>query len=163
MRTRSLMETTPTGASVAVHPDVDSVAIAAATVILEEARGAVKEKGRFTIALAGGSTSKPVFRLLASPPFSELMPWDAMEIFWGDERCVDVTDPRSNERTAREALLDHVPVSPERVHPMRCAGGAGGAAGGGGAAAGGRPPRSARPTPTKQCCAPSSPPGTASI
>ena len=47
MRTRSLMETTPTGASVAVHPDADSVALAAATVILEEARGAVKEKGRF--------------------------------------------------------------------------------------------------------------------
>jgi 6-phosphogluconolactonase len=117
------METTPSGASVSVLPDADALALAAADVILEEARRAVLERGRFTIALAGGSTPKPVYRLLAAPPFAQSMPWAQTEVFWGDERCVAVDDARSNERMAREALLDHVPVSAERVHPMRCGGG----------------------------------------
>jgi 6-phosphogluconolactonase len=114
------METAPSGASVSVLPNADALALAAATAILEEARLAVEERGRFTIALAGGSTPKPVYRVLAAPPFAESMPWAQTEVFWGDERCVDADDPRSNERMAREALLDHVPVPAGRLHPMRC-------------------------------------------
>ena len=122
MGKRPLMESTPTGASVAVLPDAESLAVAAATVIAEEARRAVESAGRFSIALAGGSTPRPVYELLSTPPLADQMPWRETEVFWGDERCVDPVDPRSNEHMAREALLDHVPIPARQVHPMRCAG-----------------------------------------
>lgn len=48
------------------------------------------------------------------------MPWAATHVFWGDERCVPSDDVRSNERMAREALLDHVPIPGDQIHPMRC-------------------------------------------
>ena len=122
MDTRLHMENTPTGASVAVLPDAASLVEAAAGIVAEEARRVVEERGRFSLALAGGSTPRPVYRLLAAPPFAAEMPWRQTEVFWGDERCVDPTDSRSNERMAREALLDHVPIPAEQIHPMRCTG-----------------------------------------
>jgi 6-phosphogluconolactonase len=72
------------------------------------------------MALSGGATPKPIYELLAKPPFAGLVPWEAVHIFWADERCVEVTDPRSNERMARRALLDHVPIPAGQVYPMRC-------------------------------------------
>ena len=122
MGTPPSMEKTPTGASLAVLSDAHSLAAAAASVIVEEARRAVDDAGRFTMALAGGSTPGPVYELLAAPPFAAQMPWPETEVFWGDERCVAPVDPRSNERMARATLLDHVPIPADHVHPMRCAG-----------------------------------------
>ena len=122
MGMRLHMENTPTGASVAVLPDAASLVEAAADIVAEEARRAVEERGRFSLALAGGSTPRPIYRLLATSPLADEMPWWQTEVFWGDERCVDPTDSRSNERMAREALLDHVPVPAAQVHPMRCHG-----------------------------------------
>ena len=122
MATRPLMDTTLTGSSVAVLPDAESLSVAAAVLIVAEARRAVKRTGRFTIALSGGATPKPIYELLAGPPFAALVPWEATHVFWGDERCVESADPRSNERMARLALLDHVPIPAGQVYPMRCAG-----------------------------------------
>ena len=42
-------------------------------------------------------------------------------MFWGDERCVPPDDLRSNERMARETLLDKVPIPPHQIHPLHCA------------------------------------------
>lgn len=112
----------PSRPSVVLHPDPESLALAAASSIVQQARRSVKDRGRCSIALAGGATPRRTYELLARPPFVELMPWDDVHIFWGDERCVEPTDPRSNERMAREALLDHVPIPPDQVHPMRCGG-----------------------------------------
>jgi 6-phosphogluconolactonase len=89
--------------------------------VIGEARRAVKRAGRFALVLAGGQTPRAAYELLGRPPFARQIPWDATHIFWGDERCVDADDPRSNELMAREALLDHVPVPPGHVHPIRCA------------------------------------------
>jgi 6-phosphogluconolactonase len=108
------------GGSVVVLPDVESLALAAAAAVTAAARGAVKLRGRFTLALSGGSTPRPVYEHLARPPFADLVPWQATHVFWGDERCVDAMDPRSNERMARQTLLDHVPVPEGQVHPIRC-------------------------------------------
>ncbi len=108
--------------SVFVHPDADTLALATAALFVEEARRAVSERGRFTVALAGGSTPKRTYELLAQPLLAQLVRWEAVHVFWGDERCVTAADPRSNERMAREALLDHVPIPPDQVHPVRCQG-----------------------------------------
>lgn len=106
--------------AVVIHPDAECLALAVATLFVEEARRAVQARGRFSVALAGGSTPRRAYELLAIPPFAHHVPWTHVHIFWGDERCVDPQDPRSNERMARESLLDHVPIPEEHVHPIRC-------------------------------------------
>ena len=55
----------------------------------------VAQRGRFTIALSGGSTPKSLYNLLATNARTAL-PWDRMFFFWGDERHVPPTDPDSN-------------------------------------------------------------------
>ncbi|OFW55623.1 MAG: 6-phosphogluconolactonase [Actinobacteria bacterium RBG_16_64_13] len=110
---------------VVVHPDAESLAWAAAALFVEEARRAVETRGCFTVALSGGSSPERMYQLLARPPFSGQVSWAKVHVFWSDERCVDVHDPRSNESMARKNLLDHVPIAPGQIHPMRCRAGAG--------------------------------------
>jgi len=81
----------------------------AAEELVRLANQAVEARGRFTIALSGGSTPKSLFNLLATNAKSAL-PWDRMFFFWGDERHVAPTDPDSNYRMANEAMLSKVPV-----------------------------------------------------
>ena len=57
-------------------------------------------------------------RLLASPEYAGRVDWPRLHVFFGDERQVPLDDPRSNYRAACEALLDHVPVDPAKVHPL---------------------------------------------
>lgn len=82
---------------------------AAAEEVVHAANQAVTERGRFTIALSGGSTPKNLFNLLATNAKSSL-PWDRTFFFWGDERHVGPTDADSNYRMADEAMLSKVPV-----------------------------------------------------
>jgi len=79
---------------------------------------AVGQRGRFTIALAGGSTPKSLYNLLATNARTTL-PWDRMFFFWGDERHVPPTDPESNYRMADEAMLSKVPVPPGNVFRIK--------------------------------------------
>lgn len=72
--------------------------------------------GSVSLALAGGSTPRPVYERLAGAP----VPWEVVDVFFGDERCVPPDDPESNYRMARKALLDRIPVPEDRVHRMAC-------------------------------------------
>lgn len=74
--------------------------------------------GRIALALAGGSTPRLLYRLLAEPRFADQVPWQRLHLFWGDERFVAQDHPDSNYRMAREALLDRVPLPPENIHPV---------------------------------------------
>jgi 6-phosphogluconolactonase len=87
---------------------------AAAEEVIHQAGAAVKDHGRFTIALSGGSTPKSLFNLLASNARTTL-PWDKMFFFWGDERHVPPTDEQSNYRMADEAMLSKIPVAPGNI------------------------------------------------
>jgi 6-phosphogluconolactonase len=91
---------------------------AAAEALVEAANQAVAERGVFHWALAGGATPEGLYRRLAGPEFADRLPWAAMEVWFGDERCVPPDHADSNYRMAREALLDHVPVPPPQVHRM---------------------------------------------
>jgi 6-phosphogluconolactonase len=73
---------------------------------------------RFSIALSGGSTPQRLYEILATPEFASRFPWQRTHLFWGDERFVAHTDKDSNYRMTREALLDHVPLPPENIHPV---------------------------------------------
>jgi 6-phosphogluconolactonase len=104
-----------------VYPDLESLSQAASALLIEQASRAVAARGRFCVALSGGSTPRRTYELLAGAPFRDQAPWHRMHIFWGDERCVPLDDPRSNARMAKEAWLDHVPIPESQIHPMRCA------------------------------------------
>jgi 6-phosphogluconolactonase len=101
---------------VIVLPTKADVTRAAADRIVATASAAIAARGRFTIALSGGSTPRALFELLAADPYRAKVDWPRVEICFGDERCVPPDDPASNYRMARAALLDHVPA---RVHRMR--------------------------------------------
>ncbi len=105
-----------------VLQDLEELSRAAADLFCETARRAVGERGRCDVALAGGSTPRRTYELLATDPWRGLVAWDRLHVFWGDERCVPPDDPRSNARMAREAMLARVPIPPANVHPVACAG-----------------------------------------
>jgi len=103
-----------------VFADNQALSQAAAELFAEQARQAVASRGRFCVALAGGSTPQTCYQLLAQPPVREQVPWEKVHIFWGDERCVPLTDPRSNAGMAKTALLDRVPIPAGQIYPMAC-------------------------------------------
>ncbi|HUA14697.1 MAG TPA: 6-phosphogluconolactonase [Verrucomicrobiae bacterium] len=82
--------------------------------VFRAAEDAVEARGRFTIALSGGSTPKSLYNLLATNARYAL-PWEQMYFFWGDERHVPPNDPESNFRMANEAMLSKIPVPAENV------------------------------------------------
>jgi 6-phosphogluconolactonase len=94
-----------------VLADADALARRAADLMLA---AAVAKNGPFVVALSGGSTPKRLYQLLASMPF----PWARTHWFWGDERFVSYDDPASNYRMTCEALLSHVPVPADQIHPV---------------------------------------------
>lgn len=102
----------------AVLDTLDDVSHEAARCLLLAARESVLCTGRCTIVLTGGSTPARLYELLASDEYRAAMPWDEIEWFWGDERCVPPDDPRSNFRLAHDAMLKPAGVSPVQMHRM---------------------------------------------
>lgn len=104
--------------NVRIFRDAEELARAAAEQVLRIARHSIEAGGSFHIALAGGRTPQRLYQLLADPALREHTDWSRWQVYFGDERCVPPDHPDSNYRMAREALLDHVPLPPGRVHPM---------------------------------------------
>ena len=82
--------------------------------ILSRLQTAIDSRGRFTMALAGGSTPKPLYEALST----QSLPWSKIHIFWGDERYVPATHQDSNQSMARQALLDRIEIPSSNIHPM---------------------------------------------
>lgn len=96
--------------------DFEELVRAAAQKIVRVAQQAVSAHGRMAFALAGGSTPKKLYTLLATDTFRSQISWDSIHFFWGDERHVPPDHQDSNYRMARETLLAHVPVPEDHVH-----------------------------------------------
>ncbi len=90
---------------------------AAAEEVLSVAQKAISERGRFAIALSGGSTPKGLFTLIAANASAGL-PWNQVFFFWGDERHVSPDDADSNYRMAKESLLSKIPVPAANIFPV---------------------------------------------
>jgi 6-phosphogluconolactonase len=103
---------------VTVFPSAAALAEGTAELFALRAAEAVEDGGRFRVALAGGTTPIAAYRRLAAAPWIDLVPWGSVEVFFGDERCVGECDADRNDAAAREALLRHVPIPPENVHPV---------------------------------------------
>jgi len=101
-----------------VESDPSALARRAVEYFVEMAGEAVEAQGRARVAISGGSTPKATFELLADPnqPWRQRMPWEKLDLYWVDERCVPPDNIESNYRMTREALLDHVPLKPGQIH-----------------------------------------------
>lgn len=105
-------------ATVEVHADAHVAALATAQGFARRAREAVDARGRFSVALSGGSAPREAYALLAEEPFRSTIPWSGVHLFWGDERCVPPAHVRSNFGMAHAAFIGRVPIPPENVHRM---------------------------------------------
>jgi 6-phosphogluconolactonase len=101
---------------IAIYPDTNSLSHEAAQYIVRLANEAIVTRGRFSIALSGGSTPKVLYGLLATEPYLDQVNWSSVEIFWSDERCVPPDDAESNYAMAKEVLLSKIPIQPRQVH-----------------------------------------------
>ncbi len=77
-----------------------------------------KRKKPFTIAVSGGSTPELLFSLLGDQ-YAEAIPWDFVQLFWGDERCVPPEDDESNYGMVRRKLLDRLRIPYSNVHRIK--------------------------------------------
>src|SRR5579859_2975972 len=100
--------------------DANGIAQTAAAEFLEAARDAVREKDSFTVALAGGSTPKALYELLATNPLLQAkVPWSKIQFFFGDERHVPPDNAESNFRMANEAMFGKAPIDPKQIHRIK--------------------------------------------
>ena len=104
-----------------ISPNAEELARFAAEQFVRLAIEAHRERGLFTVALAGGSTPKTLYVLLASEqePYRAQLDFGMIHFFWGDERHVPPDHPDSNYRMASEAMLSKVPVPLENVHRIK--------------------------------------------
>lgn len=107
------------GGSVEIWEDPAEISRRAAEMFVGIAREAITERGRFSVALAGGSTPRLTYELLASEEYVPRIEWDKVHFFWSDERCVPPGDDQSNYLMAAEAMLNHLPIEHEQIHRMR--------------------------------------------
>lgn len=103
-----------------IWPDAAALAMASARNFAEKVEAAVARRGVARVAISGGSTPQAAFKLLADPaqPFANTLPWDKLQLYWVDERCVPPTDPESNYGVCKQLLLDHVGIPAANVHRM---------------------------------------------
>jgi len=102
-------------AEIEILPDSETLAMRAAELFISTAAESIAARGRFTVALSGGSTPERMYLVLAAPDKASQVDWSRVIVLPGDERLVPETDPRSNMGMARRTLLDHVPIPPENI------------------------------------------------
>jgi 6-phosphogluconolactonase len=102
--------------TVEVHDDTEALVAAAAARFVGVVVAAQAARGSASVVLTGGGTGIGLLEQVRKSPGA--IDWSKLDVFWGDERFVPAGDPERNDLQARQALLDHVPVDPARVHPV---------------------------------------------
>lgn len=106
----------PTRADILICETDESASREAAERFVCDSVRAVAQRGRFFVAIPGGSSPRGMFGLLAGGELGTAVPWTFTHVFFTDERCVPPDSPRSNYRLARDLLLSHVGVPEPNVH-----------------------------------------------
>jgi 6-phosphogluconolactonase len=101
-----------------VMADAASLITAATEQFIAAARSAIAKRGVFHVALAGGSTPKGLYQMLATAPYSAQIDWSRVHLFFGDERCVLPSHDDSNFKMASQAMINTLPVPEANVHRM---------------------------------------------
>ncbi|MEU3768645.1 6-phosphogluconolactonase [Amycolatopsis keratiniphila] len=103
---------------VVVYENPDLLAAAAAARLVTRLVDVQAAKGSASVVLTGGGTGIAILRELRDSSARDAIDWSRLDVYWGDERFVPADSDERNEKHAREALLDHVPLDPKRVHAM---------------------------------------------
>ena len=101
-----------------IFKNLEELSRNAAERFAERAEEAIRERGRFLVALNGGNTPVPMFELFATE-YREKVDWSYVHVFWGDERCVPTSDPGSSYGQARDLFLRHVPITEANIHRIK--------------------------------------------
>ncbi|WP_280254850.1 6-phosphogluconolactonase [Nocardia wallacei] len=102
--------------NVEVFSGTEELVAAAAAKFVAVVTAAQAARGSASVVLTGGSTGIGLLERVRKDPGA--VDWSRLDVFWGDERFVPAADSERNDLQARQALLDHVPVDPARVHPV---------------------------------------------
>jgi 6-phosphogluconolactonase len=102
-----------------VYETPGDVAKALADLFIRYAVSAIDGSGRFVVSLAGGTTPKATYSMFAKAPYASAIDWSAVDIFFGDERCVPPDNEQSNYKMAFEAFIGPLGISDSQVHRMR--------------------------------------------
>ncbi len=107
--------TTP---EVIVHADADILASAVAARLAVRLLDAQAANGTASVVLTGGRIAEKIYAALCASPVKDAVDWSNVDLWWGDERFVPAEDADRNEKQIRDVLLNALPLSAERVHPM---------------------------------------------
>ncbi|HWD36495.1 MAG TPA: 6-phosphogluconolactonase [Casimicrobiaceae bacterium] len=105
----------PAFGTLRVFDDAHALARDGARLVCEQAEA---KSGGVALCLSGGSTPRPLYEALASPPLLERFPWSRTQFFFGDERFVPPDDAASNARMANDAMFSRASVPPQNVHAI---------------------------------------------
>ncbi len=97
-----------------IFPDAAAAIEAHARQLVGQIAGLAATRGRVRLVLSGGSTPRPLYERLAREDLARAVPWPQVDVLLGDERHVPADHEHSNQRQARETLLDHLSEAPAR-------------------------------------------------
>lgn len=108
-----------TRVEVQIFSDLMAISQKAAEMFVLLTRESISEKGRFAVAISGGSTPKRFYSLLGSAAYRDQIDWPSVHFFWADERCVPKEDEENNFKLASETFLSRVPVPDRNIHRIK--------------------------------------------
>lgn len=103
---------------VLVHRDAALLARTVAARLVASVQDAQAARGEASLVLTGGGIGIASLRALRENPARDAIDWARLDVWWGDERFVPADDDDRNDKQARAALLDDVPLDPRRVFPV---------------------------------------------
>jgi 6-phosphogluconolactonase len=101
-----------------VEKYADSAALVAAAGdrLVDAITDAIDKRGAAHVVLTGGGTGIGLLKRVGED--SDKIDWSKVHLYWGDDRFVPEDDDERNYKQAREALLDHIDIPDDNVHPM---------------------------------------------
>jgi 6-phosphogluconolactonase len=103
---------------VQVFPDLEALSHEAATLFVNLSRNCIASRGRFTVALSGGSTPRILYSLLGSGIYQRRVDWHHVHFFWADERCVPIVNEESNFKLVFDLLLSKISIPHGNIHKI---------------------------------------------
>ncbi|MFP4257566.1 MAG: 6-phosphogluconolactonase [Desulfovermiculus sp.] len=101
-----------------IFPEKNDISMALASRVALVAEQAAAARGRFSVALSGGSLMDLLSPPLITAPLRSQIDWPSWEIFWADERCVPLLSPDSNFAAANRLLFKHVGIPWAQIHEI---------------------------------------------
>jgi 6-phosphogluconolactonase len=103
---------------ISIYPSQAEMIRSAASHFISTGMDAIHKRGSFSVALSGGSTPEPLYQVLAGPE-GDLLDWEKVHFFWGDERPVLHDHPDSNFSQANKFLLQPRSINTKNVHSVQ--------------------------------------------